>query len=128
MISAKFYVFLFISILLAIPAFISFLFEAMGFSNFYCGLVILNVLVLVFVWVYNSSPQLSFTKGLEIISNANMSGCANITMVYLIPLLFIVYFAALFNAVVGLVKGKKYTEKKWVNEVSKHEALGGLHW
>ena len=128
MIPGKFYVVLFIFILLVIPNVISFPLEAIGFSNLYCALMILNVLILAFVWVYNSSPQLSFIKGLEIISNANMSGCANLTMVYLFPILFIVYFVAFINAVVGLVKGKKYTERKWIDEVNKQEALGGIHW
>jgi len=129
MISAKFYIVLFILILLVIPVVISITFETInGFSTAYCGLTILNVLVLAFVWVYNSSPKLSFIKGLEIICNVNMSGCANLTMIYLIPILFIVYFVAFFNAVAGLVKGKKYTERKWIDEVSKHEALGGLRW
>ncbi len=125
MISAKFYVVLFIFLLLIVPAAISIPFESMeGFSTYYCGWMVLNVLVLAFVWVYNSSPRLSFTKGLEIISNANMSGCANLTMIYLIPILFIVYFMALVNAAIGLVKGKKYTEGKWIEEVSKYEVLG----
>jgi hypothetical protein len=125
MVPAKFYVFIFIIALLLLPAILSFPFQSMeGFSNFYCGLMTLNVLVLAFVWVYNSSPRLSFPKGLEIISEANMSGCANLTMTYLIPILFIVYFVALINAVVGLVKGKKYTERKWIEEVSKYEVLG----
>ena len=129
MISAKFYVILFIFILLVLPSFIAIPFDVIiGFPAIDCGLMILNVLILAFVWKYNSSPHLSFTKGLEIISNANMSGCVNLTMIYLIPILFIVYFTALINAIVGLVKGKKYTERKWIDEVSKHEALGGLHW
>jgi len=129
MIPAKFYVILFIFIFLVIPSFVSIPFDAIiGFPAFDCGLTILNVLVLAFVWIYNSSSRLSFTKGLEIISNVNMSGCANLTMIYLIPILFVVYFVALINAIVGLVKGKKYTERKWIEEVSKHEALGGLRW
>jgi hypothetical protein len=129
MIPGKFYVIIFISMLLVTPAIISFPIEVItGSPIFYFLLIVLNVLVLAFVWIYNSSPKLSFIKGLEIISNANMSGCANLTMVYLIPMLFIVYFVALINAIVGLVKGKKYTERKWIEEVTQQEALGGLRW
>jgi ABC-type branched-subunit amino acid transport system permease subunit len=120
----RFYVILFILVLLCVPAVLCAPFEAFQeIKAIYCGLMLANALGLAFVWFFNSGPLLSFPKGLEIIASANISGCANLTMLYLFPVLFIVYCIAFYNAVVGLKKGKRYTERKWVEEVNKYEAL-----
>jgi hypothetical protein len=121
-ISAKFYGFLFIGMILLVPVLICLPLTIVS-PALYWGLLLVNVFILVFVWSYNSSPRLSFLKGLEIIARTNMSGCANLTMMYLFPMLFIVYCVALFNATVGLKRGKTYTERKWIEEVDKYEAL-----
>ena len=66
---------------------------------------------------------MSFLKGLEIVAGANMSGCVNLTMIYLLPVLLMAYGVAALNAVVGLKKGKAYAEQKWSEEVARHEAV-----
>jgi hypothetical protein len=121
-ISAKFYVFLFIVMILLVPAFFC-LPLMIVIPTLYWGLLIVNALVLVFVWFYTSSSRLSFPRGLELLIRPNMSGCANLTMIYLFPMLFMVYCIASFNAFAGLKKGKIYTERKWIEEVSKYEAI-----
>ncbi len=40
-------------------------------------------------------------------------GCANITMIYALPVLFAVHVAALGFALEGLVRGKKAAGKRW---------------
>ena len=123
-ISAKNYVFLFIATVLVGPAFI--FLPLLEIRILYWGLVIVNALVLTFVGFYNSSSRLSFLGGLEFIIGIHMSGCVNLTMIYLFPILFMVYCVAFFNAAVGLKKGKTYTERKWIEEVSKYEAIQQL--
>ena len=128
-IPAKAYVIMFILLLLCVPAVLCAPFESFQeVKAIYCGLMIANALGLVFVWFFNSSPRLSFPMGLETIVSANMSGCANLTMLYLFPVLFIVYILAFYNAIAGLVKGKKHTERKWVEEVARYEVLRQRRW
>ena len=86
------------------------------------GMVIFvaNVLLLIWVWRRCSSRALTFFEGLEMISSNMMSGCANITLVYIFPNLAIVYLQTIFHTVVGLKNGKKYTEQKWIKLVYKY--------
>jgi hypothetical protein len=123
MFSAKYYVFLFLTSNLLLPAFL--LSPLLVFEQtqlLYGALLILNILGLGFTWRYNSSTRLSFLNGLEIVARSNMSGCANLTMLYIFPVLLIAYYTALFNALIGLKKGKKFTEQKWIRIVDEYEA------
>jgi len=130
--SAKYYVIIFLILAFISPLIIFFpiiIFGDIFFSDllpcliFYLGFFILNIIGMVFTFRYNSSSRLSFFKGLEIITSANMSGCGNLTAIYIYPFLFTVYCMAVFNAIMGLFKGKVYTEKKWLDEVSNHETI-----
>ncbi len=120
----KYYIFVFLTLIILIPLII--LSPMLIFQQtqvFYILLLIANVLGMVFTWRRNSSKHLSFLKGLEIITKANMSGCANLTMIYIFPVLLIAYSTAFFNAVLGLKKGKKFTEQKWIQVVDEYEVL-----
>jgi hypothetical protein len=76
-----------------------------------------NTLAGILVWYYNSLDELSFFKGLSVVSGSMMSGCANITLLYLPFVLIVVYLIAAFNTVIGFFKGRAYTQEKWGNLV-----------
>jgi hypothetical protein len=61
---------------------------------------------------------MSFFAGLETISSCLMSGCFPLTVIYIFPILMVVYIIALFNTCVGLVKGKTYTQERWIGLVN----------
>jgi len=80
------------------------------------GFVISPVLFVV-VWKRSGSPSLSFFEGLDAISSRLMSGCFPLTVIYIFPILMVVYLIALFHTGVGLVKGKTYTQERWAGLV-----------
>jgi hypothetical protein len=86
-------------------------------QTLFWSVLIGNTLVGILVWYYNSLDELSFFKGLSVISASMMSGCANITLLYLPFVLIVVYIIAAFNTLVGLFKGRAYTQEKWGNLV-----------
>jgi hypothetical protein len=80
-------------------------------------LCILNIIILIFVWKRCSSPQFSLFRGMEIISSHLLSGCANITILYLPAFLVIIYIIALVYSLRSLSKGRQYAQLHWVNLV-----------
>ena len=70
--------------------------------------LVLNTAILAFVWNPYSLPGCSFRDGRKAISSRNMSGCANITIIYIYPLLFFVYMAGLYYSLVGIFRGASY--------------------
>ncbi len=46
-----------------------------------------------------------------------MSGCANITILYAVPAILIVYLISIYNAFLGMFYGKRFAEDKWLNIV-----------
>ena len=81
------------------------------------AVLVVNGLLLICVWRRCSSRALSFFEGLEMIASGMMSGCANITLIYMYPNLTIVYIRALFHTIAGLKKGKQHTEQTWIRLV-----------
>ena len=79
---------------------------------------IISPLLLLGVWKRSSSPDLSFFDGLETISNCLMSGCFPVTVIYIFPILIVVYIIALFNTCIGLAKGRTYTQERWLGLVN----------
>lgn len=75
----------------------------------------INITLLTLVWHFCSSPQVSFIGGIHIISSKLTSGCANITILYLFPFLAIVYLIFTFLTIMGLFRGRKYTQDKWIH-------------
>src|SRR5690242_9030370 len=84
-------------------------------------IVAIQIGLTVFVSKVASSRRLSFMEGLERIVQANMSGCVNITMIYLFPVLFMVHWAILYHSLIGLKRGKEYTEGEWLRIVREYE-------
>ena len=81
------------------------------------AMAILNTMAFALVWNFSSQPKCSFWKGLTSICGCQMSGCANITLVYIFPVLTYVYFRALFFSLLALAKGKEYSRQKWLEGV-----------
>jgi hypothetical protein len=76
---------------------------------------VVDVALLIFVWRYNSLPGLSFWKGLCVICSTMMSGCANITMLYIFPVLVVVYVIVVVHSLTGAVKGDRaYAQERWI--------------
>lgn len=76
---------------------------------------------------YSSAPGLSLREGLATISVAMSSGCANLTIVYIFPLLAVVYTIAFFSALLGLLQGKAASQERWqrlVGWFAKHSLHG----
>jgi len=72
-----------------------------------------NTLLAILVWYYNSSEDLSYFAGLEDIGESFMSGCANITLLYLPFILVFAYFMAIYYTLLGFSKGREYTQEQW---------------
>lgn len=66
-----------------------------------------------FVRHYNALPDLSFRQGLRVVCVSMSSGCANLTILYVFPLLGVVYAIASVNAVLGLIFGKASAQERW---------------
>lgn len=87
------------------------------FDAFSILIIVINAFAVILIWYYNSVGELTFFKGLQAISGSLMSGCANITFLYLPFVLFGVYIIAGFNTLLGLFKGRLFTQERWVKLV-----------
>jgi len=79
--------------------------------------MVCNWFVFIFAIWFNSSKIYSYWDGLNIISGSMMSGCANITILYAVPAILIVYLISIYNAFLGMFYGKRFAEDKWLNIV-----------
>ena len=96
-------------------------------STYYWAIVaagILNIALLAFVWTRCNLPGLSLWDGLKVISSRSMSGCANITILYIYPLLFYIYVVAAYHSLIGLFQGAEYTRERWLRLVLPRDAAG----
>jgi hypothetical protein len=97
-------------IILAWPTFLK-----APFGEFYFWLaLVINSATALFVIYRCSSTELNFVYGIDVIAGSSMSGCANITIIYLPPLLVFVYLIALFYSVVSLFQGRAYSQGRWL--------------
>jgi hypothetical protein len=104
---------LFLILLFAWPAFLA---ETLP-SHQLAMVFVLNAAVAIFVMYQCSSIELSFFRGLDIIAARSMSGCANITLIYLPPLLAVVYLIAVFHCIISLFRGRTYSQDRWIRLV-----------
>ncbi len=104
---------LFLVLLFAWPVFLS---ETLD-QRLLAVAFIVNAALAIFVIYQCSSMELSFFRGLDIISGRSMSGCANITIVYLFPLLLVVYLVALFHCLISVFRGRLYAQQRWIRVV-----------
>ncbi len=87
--------------------------EALGQP--YLGLaLVMNGATALFVIYRCSSKELNFVRGIDVIAGSSMSGCANVTIIYLPPLLAVVYLIALYHSVVSLSLGRGYSQERWL--------------
>ena len=88
-------------------------------------LVALSVALWVLFWKFCDSPQGSFIIGLSIIAATMRSGCADLTIIYVLPYLIVVYLIFIFHTVVGLVRGRQYTQGKWYKFTARYYTIMG---
>jgi hypothetical protein len=84
-------------------------------SNLAVGiLVVVSANALAFTWYQTSSARLSYFRGLDIVAASFMSGCANITFLYIVPVLALIQLLALCYSLAGLVAGRKFSQHRWI--------------
>jgi len=88
-------------------------------------LIALSVALWVLVWKFCDSPQGSFIIGLSIIAATMRSGCADLTIIYVLPYLIVVYLIFIFHTVIGLVRGPQYTQGKWYKFTARYYTIMG---
>ncbi|MBD2693663.1 DnaJ C-terminal domain-containing protein [Anabaena catenula] len=74
-------------------------------------------LFLAVAW-FTNSRELSFWRGLRLLCASFSSGCANITIFYIIPVLLFYYVRMIVATCVGFRRGKVYTENWWMKTIS----------
>jgi hypothetical protein len=122
-VSSEAYVFLFCILMLAWP----FLFgsEPMMFWP----ILIANTGIFITVVYFTSGRRCDFFTGLSLLCEPYMSGCANITIIYIFPIILFYYIrmiGATWEGVrgkegesfEGIRRGKGYTESWWADFVS----------
>lgn len=83
------------------------------FSPLGVAVLIVNFSMLVFVGRSCSTCGCSYWRGLNIISASLMCGCANITLIYALPILAFVYVLTVIYAIIGIIKGRDVAGQKW---------------
>ncbi len=63
--------------------------------------------------MFCSSEELSFYQSWVIIIAPIQSGCANITVLYAVPLICVLYYYALVLSVIGVFRRKNFTLFYW---------------
>jgi hypothetical protein len=61
----------------------------------------------------------SFWTGIHVISVRLSSGCFNLTILYLLPFLVVVYLISIFFTLEGLITGRACAQEKWANFILK---------
>jgi hypothetical protein len=120
MVPAKTYAYLLTALVILWPLFL--LFAAMPFPKV-LFLIVLSAGLWILVWKYSSSSETSFLNGLGVISATMFSGCADLTIIYLLPFLVVVYLIFVFYTFAGLVRGRQYTQDKWIHFTNKYYAI-----
>lgn len=74
---------------------------------------IINILIFIIVVTQSSSNYLTFYEGFVLISEKYSSGCANITILYMPIIHFLLYLVMILITFIGLLKGKDFTQDVW---------------
>jgi len=85
-------------------------------------LVLANTTLAITVWRYVSSPSLSFFGALEVVASTMMTGCANVTILFVPVVLWFVYLAAVFHTAIGIVRGRGAAQTAWIGLVHRFVA------
>jgi len=79
--------------------------------------LITNTSLFILVWYFNSHPEMSYFRGLSVICASMMTGCLQMTIMILPWVLAFVSLTSLFFTLVGLIKGRKFTQERWMKLV-----------
>ena len=120
MVSAKAYAYLLTALVILWPLFL--LLVSVPFLKI-LFLIALSAALWVLVWKYAASPETPFLNGLGVISATMFSGCADLTIIYLLPFLVVVYLIFVFHTLIGLVRGRQYTQEKWIHFTNRYYAI-----
>lgn len=104
---------LFVFVMFAWPLF---LFETIT-PVFVMLIFCLNTIIAVNTWYQCTSPEISFFRGLSAISVSQMSGCANITLLYLPFVLIGVYIISIYYSTLGMLYDRKISQGRFVRLV-----------
>ena len=88
------------------------LFEKFGLPITASALAV-NALLASGVWYLTTSKRLSYFAGLHVITLSFMSGCANITALYIVPVLLGIHLLGLYYSVRALGAGRSYSQERW---------------
>jgi len=80
-------------------------------------LLVGNALIICAVFYYNSYKDLTFWEGLCVVTGSWMSGCMNLTIIYIFPALFLFFLICLGNALWALFSNRESAQNRWVNIV-----------
>jgi hypothetical protein len=86
-------------------------------------LIVISAGLFALVARYASTPEVPFLNGLTVISGALTSGCADFTIIYLLPFLVVVYLIFVYHTIIGLGSGRKYTQYHWTQFTDKFYAI-----
>lgn len=93
------------------------LYEVHKGSAIYLALSIINLTLFICVSYFIHSQELAAWEGLRLLCSCFMSGCANITILYIFFVLFCYYILAVIKTFQGFCKGREFTQKWWVETV-----------
>ncbi|MFO0960749.1 MAG: hypothetical protein U0800_25485 [Isosphaeraceae bacterium] len=92
------------------------LYESLPQPYFYAALLA-NAVVAATTWHQCSSREYSLFGGFQAIAGSMMSGCANITLIYLPLLMTGVYLACVFFSIGGLLHGRGWAQGRFLRVV-----------
>jgi glucan phosphoethanolaminetransferase (alkaline phosphatase superfamily) len=76
-------------------------------------LIVLSGALFALVADYSSSKDVTFINGLAVISATMRSGCADVTIIYMMPFFLFIYALFFVHTVIGLIRGREYTQAQW---------------
>lgn len=104
------YAFLFTCGILAWPFL---LIEEASSGRWFTAALLLNTAFFAFAWLSCSTKSCSYWNGLKMVSASMMTGCANITIFVLPPVLLYVFLFSVGVSIVGLWKGREWKHERW---------------
>ncbi len=113
------YLFIFYLLLFLIPIGLSVEAPSPGGNLFWLIIAVINFVIFALTHYCTKSEGLTLNYGLIEICESGQSGCANITFVYMVPLLFIAYLLAVVATFRSFFKGRRFSQERWIAIVSK---------
>jgi hypothetical protein len=79
---------------------------------------VLNTLLFALVWYLCSHPEMSLFRGLAVVSYASHTGCIQLTWMILPYTLAYALSAGLLFTLIGIFKGRRYAQERWLSFVA----------